>query len=84
MNDNKALFGVGESLDRAENSAAIVGSVARVYINVKRAKAERTVIARGVAKGQNLFSAVLADKALVVFSKTLIFHNYLPFTLLIK
>ena len=45
VNDNKALFGVGESLDRAENSAAIVGSVARVYINVKRAKAKWAMVA---------------------------------------
>ena len=32
--DDKSLFGVGKSLNRAENSAAFVGSVAGIYVNV--------------------------------------------------
>ena len=62
-----SLFGVGKRSYGAQNSAAFVCSVARVNVNVKRAKAKRAVIARGVAKRQNLFSAILADKSVIVF-----------------
>ena len=74
MDDNEALLWVGESLYGTENSSAVIGSVTRVDVHMERAKAEGTVISRRVTKGQNLFSAILAGEALVIFSKTLVFH----------
>ncbi len=44
MDNDISLFGVGKSLYGSENATAIVSSVTRVNINVKRAKAEGTVI----------------------------------------
>jgi hypothetical protein len=44
VNDNISFFRIGKSLYRAENSATVVGSVAGIYVNVKRAKAEGTMI----------------------------------------
>ena len=75
MNDNISLFRVGKSLDRTKNTLTLIGSVARIDVNVKRAKTEGTVISRGVAKRQDLFSAVFADKSRIVFLKSLVFHN---------
>lgn len=77
MDDDISLLGVGESLNRAENTATVVGSVAGVDVNVKRAEAEGAVISRGVAERQHLFSAVPADKSLVVFLKSFVFHPVL-------
>lgn len=65
--DDVALLGVGLGLHGAENSAAGVCPVAGVDVNVERAKAERAMIARGVAEGQDLFAAVLADEAFILF-----------------
>lgn len=43
--DNEALFGIGKRLYGAENAKTVVCSVTGVYVNVKRAKAEGTMIA---------------------------------------
>ena len=48
-------------------SAAGVCPVSGIYINVKRAKAKRAMISRGIAQGQYLFTAILANKAVIVF-----------------
>ena len=74
VKDNEALFGVGKGLNGAKNSQAIVCSVPGIYVNMKRAKAEGAVVARGVSQGSDLSSAIYADKSLVVFCKTLVFH----------
>ena len=76
VDDNKAALGVGERLYRAKNAAAIVGSVAGIYVNVKRTKAKRAVIARGVAEGQNLLAAILAYKSGIVFLESFFFHLF--------
>ena len=44
VDDYIALLGVGKSLNGAKDTAAAVCSVAGVYVNVKRAKAEGTVV----------------------------------------
>ena len=72
VDDNISLLRIGKRLDGAENTAAIVCSVAGINIYVQRAEAEGTMVSRGVAKGLDLTSAVLTDKALVVFCKS--FH----------
>ena len=67
VNDDETALRVGKSLYRAKKSAAIVGSVAGIYINVKRAQTKGAMIARGIAERQNLSSAILTDKARIVF-----------------
>ena len=52
---------------RAENSEAGICSVAGVYINVQRAEAEGAMIARGVSERKHLFTAIFANKSVVVF-----------------
>ena len=44
VNDYITALRVGECLHGAENAAAGICAVSRVYINVERAKAERTMI----------------------------------------
>ena len=65
--DYVALLWVRLRLYRAKYPAAGVCPVPWIYIHVKRAKAKRTVIARGVAERQNLLAAVFTYKARVVF-----------------
>ena len=74
VGDNISALGVGLSLDGTENSAAVVGSVTGVNIDVQGAQTEGAVVSRGIAERQNLFSAGAADKAAVVFSESLVFH----------
>lgn len=72
--DDIPLLRVRLCLDRTENSAATVCSVAGVYIHVQGAQAKRTVVARGISEGENLMAAVLAYEAVVVFCESFIFH----------
>ena len=75
VDDYKATFGVWLGLYGAQNTAASVCSVTRVYIHMKRAEAKWAVIARGVSKGQNLLAAGNTGKAAVVFCKSFVFHK---------
>ena len=75
VNNNKSAFGVGKCLHGAQNSAAIVGSVTGIYINVKRAKAKRTVISRCISEREHLASAIFADEARIILFKAFIFHK---------
>ena len=74
VDDDKALFGIGQSLYGTKDTVAIVGSVAGIYINVERAEAEGAVIARACPHRENLFTAMGAKERLVFFSKSFIFH----------
>ena len=74
----KALFSIGNDLYRLKLAATLVGSVARIYINVERPKAKRTVVARGISKRLDLSAAVGADKGIIVFRKSLLFHITSP------
>lgn len=76
VDDDKSLLGVGESLYGTKNTLAVVGSVTGIYIHVERAEAEGAVISRGVSKGEHLSATVLADKACIVFLKSLVFHIF--------
>lgn len=69
---------VGLGFYRAEDTAALVRSVTGVYINVEGAEAKGTMVSRGIAEGQDLFAAIFADKAVIVFGKAFCFHIYLP------
>jgi len=75
VRDDISALRVGLCFDGAENTAARVRSVARIYVHVKRAEAEWTVVSRGVAEGKHRLSAVLADEAAIVFCKSFIFHK---------
>ena len=75
VGDNISALGVGLSLDGTENSAAVVGSVTGVNIDVQGAQTEGAVVSRGIAEGENLFAAVLADKAVIVFGKSFVLHT---------
>ena len=63
VDDDKSLFGVGQGLYGTKDALTLVGSVAGIDVHVERAEAEGTVISRGVAKGQNFLTTVLAYKA---------------------
>ena len=75
VNDDKALLGVGKSLNGSKNSLALVGSVAGIYINVKRAETEGTMVSRGVSEWFNLSTAILTDKARIILFESLVFHS---------
>ena len=45
VNNDKAVLGVGLGADGAHDTAALVGAVTGIYINVERTKTEGTVIA---------------------------------------
>lgn len=72
-NDIAALW-VGLCLDGAEDAAAAVCSVAGVDIHVQRAETEGAVVAGGVAQGEHLLAAVLADEAVVILGKSFSLH----------
>jgi len=74
MNDDVALFGIGLGGYRLHKPTAFARAVARIYVEVLRPKAKRTVISRGVAERLYLASAVLADEGIVIFGKKLGFH----------
>ena len=44
VNDNISALGIRKGTDRAQNSSALVCSVAGIYINVQGAKTERAVV----------------------------------------
>ena len=67
MYDDVSFFGVGYYLYRLHRSLALAGAIPGVYIHVKRPKAERTVIARGVAERLYLLAAVGANKPVIIF-----------------
>ena len=74
VNDDKALFGIGLCADGLHLPLAFAGAVAGVDVHVEGPEAEGAVIAGGVAKGLHGFSAVLADKSVVVFGESFLFH----------
>jgi hypothetical protein len=72
--DNKSASCIGLRAYRAQKSAAFVGAVAGVYVNVERAEAEGAVIARTCPHRENLLAAVGAYKSRVVLCKSFLFH----------
>ena len=69
-----ALFRVGNNLYGVHNAVAFASSVAGVHVYVERAEALRAVVARGIAQGLYLKSAVGTDKAVIVFCEKFLFH----------
>lgn len=81
VNDYVSAFWIRLGFDRTQNTSAFVGSISGVDIDMQRAKAERTVVPGCVSQRENLFTAILANKSVVVFSKSFIFHIS-PFSVL--
>ena len=69
-----AVLDVGLGADRLQFTAAGVGTVTGVDVNVERPEAKRAVVARGVAEREDLFSAVCTNKAAIVFCESFLFH----------
>lgn len=74
VRDDKALLRIRLRENGIHNTAAIRRAVAGIYIEMKTAEAKRAMVARGIAEGWNLASAVLANEAAVVFCESFLFH----------
>ena len=75
VNNDVSLACVGLGANRLHLSAARIGSVARVDVYVQRPEAKRAVVARGKSQRLNLFAAMRANKAAIVFAKAFLFHS---------
>ena len=91
MHDHVSAPWMGFCPYRAKRSAARIGTVAGVDVYVQGIEAERAMVARGVAKRQDLAAAMCANKAVVIFLKDGFLHgrllfvqNYLPTQNLLK
>lgn len=69
-----SALGVKLDADRLHRCAALVCSVAGIYVNVQGPEAKRTMVARGIAERLHFAPAMSAGKAAVIFTKTLFFH----------
>ena len=79
VNDDKSLFGIGLCADRLHLPPAFTGAVAGVDIHVERPETIGAVVARGIAQRLYGLTAMLADKAAVVFGKSFLLHGWLCF-----
>ncbi len=75
VNYDVSALRVGQNFYRTQNSAALICSVTRIYIYMKRAKTKRTMISRGIPKRKNLLAAAFAYKTVIIFCKAFCFHN---------
>ena len=67
VEDYIPLLGVVDYLYRLHLSPALAGAVTGIYVKVERPQTKGTMVARGVAQGLDLTSAMRADKSVVVF-----------------
>ena len=75
VNDDESLFGIGLCADRLHLPLAFAGAVSGIDVYVERPEAKGAVIAGGVAQRFHFFSAVCADKAVVIFCESFLLHN---------
>lgn len=73
--DDKSMLGIRLGADGLHLTAAGIGAVTGVDINVKRPETEGAMIARGKAERQDLFVTVRADEAAVVFGEPFLLHE---------
>ena len=66
MNYNVSALGIRLSARRAQYTSALVCSIPRVHVNVKRAKAKRAMIPRGVSERKHLTIAICAHKSVII------------------
>ena len=75
VRDHKsAALVVGLCCHGIHNRTAIGRAIPGIYVKMQAAEALRTVVARRVAEGRHLVSAVLADEPTVVFCKSFLIH----------
>jgi hypothetical protein len=75
VNNDVALSCIGLGANGLHLPTASVGSVSGVDVNVQRPKTKRAVVARGKAQGLDLFAAMRANKAAIIFAKAFLFHS---------
>ena len=73
-----AVFGIGLGADGLHLTAAGIGAIAGVDVDVEGPEAEGAMIARGEAEGCDLFLAMRADESAIVFGKPFLFHERPP------
>ena len=66
MNYNVSAFGIRLSACRAQYTSALICSIPRVHVNVKRAKAKWAMIPRGISKRQHLAITIRAYKSVII------------------
>ncbi len=72
---NIALLRVWQRAYGTKNSLARILPVSRIYIHMERAQTKWAMISRGISKRQYLFSAILTNKAVIVFRKSFVLHK---------
>ena len=74
LNQDEPLFSVRQGGDGPEQTAAGIGSVAGIVVNMEGTEAAGTVISRGKSERENLQPAVRADKSVILFSESFLFQ----------
>ena len=74
VDDNEAFFGIGLCADGLHRTFAFAGAVTGIDVHVKRPEAEGAVIAGGKAERLHGFSAVLTNKAVIIFGESFLLH----------
>ena len=67
MDNDVALLCIGGGAYRTKYSAAFVRSVSGIHVNVQRAEAKRAMVSRRISEREHLFTAILANKSIIVF-----------------
>ncbi len=78
VDDHKSSACIGLYADRFHLPAALVGAIPRVDVHMQRPQAKGAMIARGIAQRNYFLSAMRANKTVVVFRKSLLFHVSTP------
>jgi hypothetical protein len=79
VDNNVAPFSVRLGLYGTKNAHTAVCPIPGIDVYVQRAKAEGTMISRGVTERKHLLAAILADKSRIILLESFIFHIFLPF-----
>ena len=74
VDDDVAAFCIRLGADGLHLTAAGIGAVTGIDVDVERPQAERAVVARGISKRQDLFAAMLTDESIIVFGKSFLLH----------
>ena len=78
VDDHKSSTRVGFHADRFHLPTALVCAIPGVDVHVQRPQAKGAMIARGIAQRNHFLSAMRANKTVVIFRKSLLFHVSTP------
>ena len=76
VDDDIPPLGIRHGAHRLQRPTAGVGAISGVDVHVQAPKAKGAMVARGIAEGLHLPAAMRADKSIVVFGKSFIFHLF--------